>query len=97
MLDKKPHELEFPFHVVVTEKQLAEIDTTFSYHVLLAEKEISVDIDENDEPIKEYHNVAYAMCNDIPCQICPFSCKEGKDRNKILSEYAKKHFPEMVI
>ena len=80
MLDKKPSELEFPFHVYSNLEQVDE-DLSFSYHVLI----------NNDK------NIAVAMCNDIPCSICEFSCKEGKNRQEVLIEYAKKNFPEMMI
>lgn len=40
---------------------------------------------------------ARAMCNSIPCQICQFSCKEGKDRQQVLLEFAKANFPELMI
>jgi hypothetical protein len=38
-----------------------------------------------------------ALCNDIPCSVCLFSCKEGADRYKVLTDYAKEHFPEFLI
>lgn len=81
MLDKKPSELEFPFYVYSSSEQVDEDDLSFSYHVLI----------NNDK------NIAAAMCNDISCSICEFSCKEGKNRQEVLIEYAKKNFPEMMI
>lgn len=71
--------LNYPFHVVSNSAHLMDIDTSFSYHVLLTEDK------------------AYAMCNDIPCSVCQFSCKNGTNRNKILVEFAKVNFPEMRI
>ncbi len=38
-----------------------------------------------------------ATCNDIPCQSCPFPCKDGKHRQATLIEFAKTHFPEYAI
>lgn len=38
-----------------------------------------------------------AMCNDIGCQLCPFSCKDGENRQEVLIAFAKANFPEMLI
>ena len=81
MLNKKPNELEFPFHVFSNEEQTQDEDLSFSYHVL----------------INSDKNIAVAMCNDISCSMCEFSCKQGKNRQEVLIEYAKKNFPEMMI
>ena len=40
---------------------------------------------------------ARAICNDIPCQICPFPCKEGKDRQQVLVDFARENFPEFLV
>lgn len=37
------------------------------------------------------------LCNDIPCNCCPFTCKEGKGRQEQLIEFARKHYPEHQI
>ena len=38
-----------------------------------------------------------ALCNDISCTVCPFSCKDGKDRQAVLAEFAISQFPELLI
>ena len=43
------------------------------------------------------NDMTIPMCNDIPCSICEFSCKQGENRASVLTEYAKKYFPEMLI
>lgn len=40
---------------------------------------------------------ARAMCNDISCQVCPFTCKQGENRQEVLLDFAKSQFPEMLI
>lgn len=40
---------------------------------------------------------ARAMCNSIPCQICQFSRKDGKNRQEVLLTFAKEHFLELAI
>lgn len=42
-------------------------------------------------------NKARAMCNDIPCQDCPFTCKLGEDRQDVLLAFVKENFPEFQI
>ena len=41
-------------------------------------------------------SLAY-MCNDIPCSMCPFECKQGENRAQVLAEFAKENFPELFI
>lgn len=72
-------DLDYSFYVVSNTKQLEDIDTSFSYHVLIQD------------------DTVIAMCNDIPCRICKFDCKQGKNRNKILGDFALENFPEMRI
>jgi len=80
---KPPNKLDYPFHVFTKAEQLVDEDLTFSYHVLVTSTE---------------DNTTYsAMCNDIPCQICEFSCKNGEDRQNILISYVKAHYPELEI
>lgn len=38
-----------------------------------------------------------AMCSDIPCQLCQFSCKDGTNRQEVLTLFAKSEFPEFAI
>ena len=42
-------------------------------------------------------NKARAMCNDIPCEDCQFSCKLGEDRQAVLLAFVKEHYPEYLI
>ena len=39
------------------------------------------------------------VCNDIPCTMCPLSkdCNQGIDRTKALTDYVKKHHPELFV
>lgn len=42
-------------------------------------------------------DVNRAICNDIPCTICPFSCKQGHDRTAVLTTFARQHYPELLV
>ncbi len=44
-----------------------------------------------------FDNTARALCNDIFCNDCPFTCKEGSDRQVQLIEFARKYYPEHQI
>lgn len=37
------------------------------------------------------------MCNDIPCSICAFTCKDGINRQQELIDFARKFYPEHQI
>lgn len=57
---------------------------------------------ENYDLTFAYHvlisdNKNRAMCSDIPCQLCQFSCKDGVNRQEVLIAFAKAEFPEHLI
>lgn len=38
-----------------------------------------------------------ALCSDIPCVSCPFTCKQAENRQETLIAFARQEFPEMCI
>jgi len=44
-----------------------------------------------------FNNNARGLCNDICCNDCPFTCKEGNGRQEQLIEFARKYYPEHQI
>lgn len=40
---------------------------------------------------------ARAICNDIPCNCCPFICKDGIKRQEELVAYARTYHPEHLV
>lgn len=68
----------------------------FPFHVF------SYKIPDNFDLSFSYHVVTHnesarGVCNDIPCNCCPFTCKDGIGRQEQLLAYAKKYFPEHQI
>ena len=84
MTDILPTDLGFPFHIFGADIP-EDTDVSFAYHALFIDKEDKTAI--------------YATCNDIPCDLCKFqeACESGKNKTKVLSEYASVMFPEMKI
>lgn len=74
-------DLKYPFYGFPHSDAMKNTDLSFAYHVVIDD------------------GFARAMCNDIVCddKYCPFSCKEGKDRQQILLEFAKTNLPELMI
>jgi len=81
-MNVEPTDLDYPFYAF-SFKVPDDIDVSFAYHALFSEKA--------DGPY------ASAICNDIPCNCCPFTCKEGIDRQAQLLGYARKYYPEHQI
>lgn len=38
-----------------------------------------------------------AMCNDICCESCAFSCKDAVNRQQVLIDFARREFPEFQL
>lgn len=82
-MDITPTDLDYPFYTFSNSIPDDCEDLSFAYHVIFHE-------------LGDVNSIT-AICNDIPCDCCPFTCKEGVGRHTILTDFARKHFPEHQI